>query len=235
MPRVRHHVNPLRTHYLNTGAARLHLPPAGIEVEVELGCADARFLFERAAADHTLCCIGLELRRDLVDDVNLRAAADGLAGLRAVFANGQTEFEALFPDRRLQRVFINFPDPWFKRRHQKRRVMNAELVDVLHRKIAPGGELFFQSDIFDLALDAMATIESTDLFENLHGAWSFARRNPFGVRSLREVRCEDRGLPIWRVHYRRVDGSGAFSPMGTGACGDQRSASHRRGSDPFQR
>ena len=203
MPRLRHHVNPLHASYLATGASRLPLP-AGREVEVELGCADALFLFERAAADPALFCVGVELRRDLVDDVNRRAREAGLHHLQAVFANGQTEFDALFPEGRLARVFINFPDPWFKRRHQKRRVVSAGLVAAIDRTLTAGGELFFQSDVFDLALDAMAAIEESARFDNLHGEWSFAPENPFGARSLREVRCRERALPIWRMHYRRA-------------------------------
>src|SRR5262245_57789589 len=110
--RIRHHVNPLHGHYLTTGARRVELPDGlEVEVEVELGCADARFLFERAAAAPRLHCVGVEIRRDLVDDVNQRADQAGLPNLRAVFANGQTEFDALFPPDRLSRVFINFPDP----------------------------------------------------------------------------------------------------------------------------
>ena len=70
--------------------------------------------------------------------------------------------------------------------------MNDELVEVLHRKLRAGGELFFQSDVFDLALDAMAVLEdASDRFANVGGPWSFARDNQYGAKSLREVRCED--------------------------------------------
>jgi tRNA (guanine-N7-)-methyltransferase len=201
MPRIRHHVNPLKATY-GYAVDAVALPSAG-EVEVELGCADARFLFERAQAHPAITCVGVEIRADLVDDVNRRAALAGLPNLRAVFANANTDFDRLFPDGRLARVYINFPDPWFKRRHQKRRVLNAELAELLHCKMATGGDLFFQSDVFDLALDALAVLEQTARFENLHGEWSFAPGNPWGAASLREVRCQDRSLHIWRMHFRR--------------------------------
>ena len=203
MPRIRHHVNPHHFAYLNTGAGPVPLPAQG-EVEVELGCADALFLFERAALHPAVTCVGVEIRRDLVEDVNLRAAEAKLPNLRAVFANINEDLDALFPDGRLQRVFINFPDPWFKRRHHNRRVMTPEVATLLHRKIAPGGTLFFQSDVFDLALDAMAAIEESARFENANGEWSFEPRNPWGARSLREVRCEEKGMRIWRMDYRKA-------------------------------
>jgi len=201
--RVRHHVNPLGAEFLGRRIDPIALPPG--EVEVELGCADARFLFERAPLHPRVSFVGLEIRQPLVDEVNDKARALGLANLRAVFTNVNVDLDALFADERVARFFVNFPDPWFKRRHHKRRVMNPELVDVLHKKLVPGGELFFQSDVWDLALDALAVLEGApQRFRNLDGPWSFCRDNPFGARSLREVRCEERQMRIWRMRYVRV-------------------------------
>jgi tRNA (guanine-N7-)-methyltransferase len=201
--RVRHHVNPLGVEFFGRRIDPLALPPG--EVEVELGCADARFLFERAPHHPRTTFVGLEIREPLVDEVNEKARELGLANLRAVFTNVNADLDSLFADRRVARFFVNFPDPWFKRRHHKRRVMNAELVEVLHKKLEPNGELFFQSDVWDLALDALAVLEGApQLFRNLDGPWSFCRDNPFGAKSLREVRCEARQMRIWRMRYVRV-------------------------------
>lgn len=177
--------------------------PATGEVEVELGCADARFLFERAAAHPEVFCVGVEIREDLVHDVNLRARAGGLANLKAVFAHINVDLDRLFPDGRLARVFVNFPDPWFKRRHQKRRVMTPEVVSAIHGKLATGGELLFQSDVFEVALEAMAAIEGSELFANRAGEWSFVADHGYGARSLREVRCAEKSMRIWRMVYQR--------------------------------
>jgi tRNA (guanine-N7-)-methyltransferase len=201
--RVRHHVNPLRLPFLERRAPRLPLP-AGADIEVELGCADARFLFERAPVHPGTFFVGLEIREPLVEQVNADARTQGLANLRAWLAHVNVDLDDLFDDLQLARVYLNFPDPWFKRRHHKRRVVTPELAATLHRKLRPGGELFFQSDVFDLALDAMSVLEAqSERFVNFDGAWSFARRNPYGARSLREVRCEERGLRIWRMRYQR--------------------------------
>jgi len=179
--------------------------PTDRAVEAELGCADARFLFERAPNHPERYFLGLEIREPLVGEVNRKAAELGLTNLRAVFCNINVDLGTLVPDASLARMYINFPDPWFKRRHRNRRLMNEELVEVLHRKLRPDGELFFQSDVFDLALDAMAVLEgATERFANVEGPWSFVRENRYGARSLREVRCEDRGMRIWRMCYRRI-------------------------------
>jgi tRNA (guanine-N7-)-methyltransferase len=199
--RIRNHVNPLRYAQLATDAVAL---PDDGEVEVELGCADAQFLFERARACPDATCIGVEIREELVHDVNARARAEGLDNLRAVYANVSTDLPSLFPDERLARVYLNFPDPWFKRRHHKRRVLTPDVVATLHRQLAPGGQLLFQSDVFELALEAMTVLEMSERLANARGAWSFLPdEHPFAARSLREERCVAKGVRVWRMLYER--------------------------------
>lgn len=200
--RLRHHVNPLKSDFATTRAGPVALPEQG-EVEVELGCADAQFLFGRAAQDPRLTCIGIEIRRELVEEVNRKAAARGLHNLRAVFANINVDLARLFPPSSLDRVFLHFPDPWFKRRHHKRRVLTPEVAATIARQLVPGGVLFFQSDVFDLALDAMDVLEREPGLRNHLGAWSFAPENIWKIKTLREERHEERGKRIWRLDFRR--------------------------------
>ena len=174
--RVRHHVNPANIAFRVREVQPVPLP-GELPVEVELGCADARFLFELAPRHPGVFYLGLEIREPLVEQVNEQAAALGLSNLRACFAHVNVHLDRLFPDGRLTRVYVNFPDPWFKRRHHARRVMTPELADLLFRKIRPGGELFFQSDIWDLALDAMSVLEASR-FRNRLSPWSFLRAEP---------------------------------------------------------
>jgi tRNA (guanine-N7-)-methyltransferase len=201
--RIRHHVNPLKVDYLETGAGPLALPSRR-PVEVELGCADARWLFERAALDPELDLVGVEIRQQLVQVVQRRVAAAGLDDrLRIVYANISRDVPVLFAEGAVARFVVNFPDPWFKRRQHKRRVVTPELAALLARTLRQGGELFFQSDVWEVALDALAVLEGEPSLHNERGPWSFLPENPYGARSLREVRCLERGLPIWRLLYRK--------------------------------
>jgi tRNA (guanine-N7-)-methyltransferase len=201
--RIRHHVNPMKVQLLHIAPGPLRLPAGSPPaLEVELGCADALFLFELARRDPETSYVGVELRRELVRDVNRRAAAEGLAHLRAVFAHINIDLPSLLGGYKVRRFFINFPDPWFKRAQKKRRVVTPELCAQLVELLVEGGELFFQSDVWDLALDAMAVLETTTGLYNVAGEWSFLRGSPYPARSLREVRVGERGLPVWRMLYR---------------------------------
>jgi tRNA (guanine-N7-)-methyltransferase len=198
--RYRQHVNPLKASFLERRAQPLPLP-SGKDVEVELGCADAQFLFARSAARPDIVPLGLEIRQDLVAEVNARAHREG-SPVRVVFAHANVDFSALFSPSSLARVYLNFPDPWFKRRHRKRRVLDRALAAELARGLRPGGELFVQSDVWDVALDALAVLEEEPRLANAAGRWSFWKEgNPYGARSRREQGCEEDGLPIWRLLY----------------------------------
>ncbi len=201
--RVRQHVNPLGLGFEEFRGVMPPLEP-GREVELEIGCAEAQFLFERAAQDDSRLYIGLEIRDALVDSVNLESRAREVP-VHAVFCNANNHLQDLLPPASVRRVFLNFPDPWFKKRHRKRRMIDEKLARDIHTILEPGGELFFQSDVWELALDTMDILERCDeLYENRAGEWSFWKRgNPYGARSWRESHCLEHGLPIWRIWYTR--------------------------------
>jgi len=200
--RIRQHVNPNQLHFTRF---RGEPPPLdGRLIELEIGCADAQFLFERAAKDPSRLYVGLEIREDLTAWVNKRARAHGVP-VHAVFCQAQLHITELFPVGSVERVYVNFPDPWFKRRHHDRRMVDDTLAAQIAHALRPGGELFVQSDVWDIALDAMSTFDADERFVNASGEWSFWKRgNPYGVRSWREQNAEETGLAIWRILYRRA-------------------------------
>lgn len=201
--RVRMHANPLALAYESFRGERPVLEP-GRAVELEIGCADAQFLFERAAIDPGRHYVGIELRQDLVDIVNARARATG-APVHVVFCQAQLHLAEALPPASVDRVYINFPDPWFKRKHHNRRMVDAALAAQVAQVTKPGAEVFVQTDVWDLAIEALETFERMDdAYANLAGPWSFWRAgNPYGVRSWREQNAEETGLPIWRILYQR--------------------------------
>ena len=201
--RIRQHVNPLKSDLLDIAdVPRVEALP-GQALEVELGAAEAHFLIDRARQDTASAFVGIEIRRELVEAVNAACAAGGPANVRSVFANMSVDMGRLFADGSVRRFFLNFPDPWFKSRQHKRRVIGPGLMAEIGRALAAGGELYVQTDIFALALDAMAALEADDTFVNTAGTWTFLRENPYAAKSRRERQCETEGVRVWRLLYRR--------------------------------
>ena len=202
--RIRLHTNPLLAAYEQFRDERPVLRP-GWPTEVEIGCGDAQFLFERAAQDPARNYVGLEIREELVHLVNKRARARQ-APVTGVFCQAQLHLREIFEPASVDRIYINFPDPWFKRRHSDRRMVDDVLIAGCAVIARPGAEVLVQTDVWDLALDAMAALEGQDdAFINQAGPWTFWRAgNPYGVRSWREEHAELDGLPIWRLRFTRT-------------------------------
>ncbi|MBN2723451.1 MAG: tRNA (guanosine(46)-N7)-methyltransferase TrmB [Deltaproteobacteria bacterium] len=200
--RIRHHVNPLSMNYLDFEVKKPLLDHRF--TEVELGCAEGEFIFDRTNDKPEHRIIGLEIRRSLIDDINSKAKGN-FPAITGVFCNINTHIPRLFPKETVDRFFINFPDPWFKKDHHKRRVVSPSLLSELVSSLKPNGEIFFQSDIFDLAMDAMSVFEEFGPqygIYNVLSEWSFMRNNPFGTMSRREKYVTEEGLRVWRILYR---------------------------------
>jgi tRNA (guanine-N7-)-methyltransferase len=207
MPRIRQHVNPLKSDLLEIADVPRVAPAPGQALEVELGAAEAHFLIDLAAADRESLFVGVEIRRELVTFTNRELGRAGVSNVRLVFANMSVDMRRLFASGGVRRFFLNFPDPWFKTRQHKRRVIGAELMEEIHRALAPSGELFVQTDIFDLALEAMGALEgmAPTRFVNAHAPWSFLPANPYPAKSRRERQCEGEGVRVWRLLYKAAE------------------------------
>ncbi len=202
--RIRQHVNPLRSDFFQIALAPLELPRER-PIEVELGSAEAQFLMERAGEEPGRSYVGVEIRRELVEQSNRRCRQLGLPQVTSVFANISVDLHRLFRSASISRFFVNFPDPWFKARQRKRRVVSDELIAELQDLLTLDGEIHVATDIFDIALDAMAALEGCGRFVNLREPWSFLRQSRFLARSRRERHCEETGIKIWRLAYRLLD------------------------------
>jgi tRNA (guanine-N7-)-methyltransferase len=205
--RMRPHVNPLKSDLLEIAEVPRISARPGCAIEVELGAAEAHFLVERARDDRNALFVGIEIRHELVSATNADCARRGLDNVRCVFANMSVDLPRLFSEGSVRRFFLNFPDPWFKSRQHKRRVIGPGLVREIGRALASGGELFVQTDIFALALDAMAALEAeATSFASTGEPWTFLRQSPYAAKSRRERQCELEGARVWRLLYRRVCG-----------------------------
>jgi tRNA (guanine-N7-)-methyltransferase len=138
--------------------ARLTLPPAGqpvdprtlfpgsvSEVWLEIGFGQGEHLLGQAASNPTVGFIGCDPWIDGVAALLARSDPALLPRLRVLADDARPVLEAL-SDGSLGRVFILFPDPWPKRRHHRRRLIQANTLHQIARLLRPGGELFFASD-----------------------------------------------------------------------------------------
>jgi tRNA (guanine-N7-)-methyltransferase len=175
----------------------------GFPVELEIGPGRGGFLFERLAAVPDLCMIGFEIRRKWATIVDDKLRAHGLGPRARVFSEDARTALPRLPAASLARIYIHFPDPWWKKRHEKRLVVNPTLLPEVVRTLVPGGELFVQTDVEDRAAEYEAAISAASGLVPVPGGPRLAE-NPFLARSPREHRAIKDGLPIHRLLYRKA-------------------------------
>jgi tRNA (guanine-N7-)-methyltransferase len=176
-------------------------------LEIEIGPGRGGFMFERADAAPEAGLIGLEVRRKWAAIVDGRLAKRGLGARARVLAeDAKFALPRLGPDGVFQRAYLLFPDPWWKKRHEKRLVMGDTFLEQVARLLVKGGELFVETDVEERAQMYAAQISYSPCFAPFgdhEGAPEMAE-NPYGARSPREHRAIADGLPVHRLRYRRV-------------------------------
>lgn len=172
------------------------LPGSG-EIEIEVGFGHGLFLFERGAVRPDVRIVGLEVKKKWSVLVAERAARRGLTNVTVWGADARHVLPRV-PEASVTRVFMHFPDPWWKRKHEKRRLTGDTLLDEIARVLRPQGELFVQTDVEDRAHVHIAAVTEHASFE-LGGNAGYLEENPYGARSNREARAAEDGLPVWRT------------------------------------
>ena len=207
MPRVRvhQHVNPLSPYYRQSpepiDIAAVFADPEK-PLLLDIGSARGRFLLRIAETDPAWNYLGVEIREPLVDEANRLAAEQGSSNLCYAFCNAMLWLDKLLegiPLGLLQAVTIQFPDPWFKKRHAKRRMVNQEMVNTIAKHLAPAGRVFVQTDIEFLADEMFSLFRKDERFQE-----SPIDANPFPVKTEREKAVEDKDLPVYRTMFVRV-------------------------------
>ena len=234
--RVRQHVNPLANKYAEAIA-----PPDWDHVyanpnqplHLDIGCGWGDFLFHMATLEPNWNFLGLEIRQPLVDTACQQKKLAGLDNLEYLFCNANnslTPILASLPPRCLARVSIQFPDPWFKNRHFKRRVVQPEVVEILARYLQPGGMVFLQSDVEVVERDMCGRFSAAEqnrfsvvkqnpfntypAFEYISPEEQFnpeekypgllSTPNPFPVATEREKSTLSRGEPVYRAVFKLI-------------------------------
>ncbi len=202
--RVHQHVNPLSPYYKQepspidlTKAFAMPTHP----LHVDIGCGRGRFILRMAEAMPDWNFLGVEIREPLVIEANEIASEEGVTNLHYEFCNAMIWLECLLadiPHGLLKVVTIQFSDPWFKKKHAKRRMVNPAFAKAVTEKIDAGGQIFIQTDIAFLADEMFEMFRSNpELIEYP------IKENPFQIKTEREIAVEKNNLPIYRVIFKK--------------------------------
>jgi tRNA (guanine-N7-)-methyltransferase len=174
-------------------------------LELEIGSGHGGFALAFARERPEAALVAVEQRRKFAAELRARAERRGHANLLALHGDARLLAPRLFAAGSLAAIHVHFPDPWWKRRHERRRLVDDGMSQLLLGLLAPGGLLDFRTDVERYADDAVARLEEVG-FENEAGAGRFAERAPGEIPSTREKRYLATGQPVWRLRLRRPRG-----------------------------
>lgn len=175
----------------------------GQPVELEVGPGRGAFALERLLAVPDARLIGFEIKRKWATIVDERLSQRGFGARGRVFWEDARIVLQRFPANSVSIAYFHFPDPWWKKRHNKRLVLTSTLLSELARVIVPSGELFVQTDVEERALGYESTIEQHAEFRATENE-ARVSQNPYQAMSPRERRAVQDGLPVFRLRYTRV-------------------------------
>lgn len=167
-------------------------------IELDIGFGRGMSLFERAEIAPESRIIGIEVKNKLAYKVAERLRKRGIRNVTIFCGDAREILKRAEPARSVERVSLHFPDPWWKKRHDKRRVVGEALLTELSRLMRSGATLFIQTDVEHRAAQYVEELRTRPEL-GLATTTGFVDENPFGAQSNRERRAIEDGLPIWRI------------------------------------
>ncbi len=172
------------------------------DIEVDLGCGRGHYAWERAVSHPEVNVVALEVKKKWTEKLRAQAKKACLSNLRVIRCDVTQDLPLLFGNSTITGITIHHPDPWWKKRHKKRSFIQPHMLDCVAHILKPEGFIFLQTDVPDLA-DQMQTLFSNhDAFRPVDAVY-IQRQRMGAVRSHRETKCMEKGIPVYRLSYLR--------------------------------
>jgi tRNA (guanine-N7-)-methyltransferase len=189
-------------------------PPAPLEfrsnfgnenpVEIEVGCGKGLFLVTTASAHPDVNFLGIEIVRKYQLFTATRLAKRNLTNVRMVCADARLFLRDCIRTESVQAIHVYFPDPWWKKRHHKRRLWTPEFAVQCERVLRPGGELHIATDVEDYFTVILSLIAAQKLLQPLPPPPLKEPGHDLDYLTNFERKSHQRGGPIFRGLYERI-------------------------------
>jgi tRNA (guanine-N7-)-methyltransferase len=173
--------------------------PLGVEIGFGMGHA----LLDWAERHPDWNLVGIEVYQPGIGALLLGLEQREVDNVRVLEGDAAALLVEAFAPGSLQAARIFFPDPWPKKRHHKRRLVQPEFVSLLADRLAPGGLLLLATDWAAYAEWMLEVLDAEPALENLAGTGCYAARSPERPVTRFEARGERLGHPVWDLAYRR--------------------------------
>jgi tRNA (guanine-N7-)-methyltransferase len=171
---------------------------------LEIGFGSGESLVQMAVAQPETDFLGIEVHRPGIGHLLMMLERDAIDNVRVIRADAVEIMKQQLADNSLDRVQLYFPDPWPKRRHHKRRIVQLNWVRLVARKLKPGGCLHMATDWEPYAHQMMQVMSADTQFSNAAGAWRFSPRPEYRPTTRFEQRGQRQGHGVLDLIFERI-------------------------------
>ena len=209
---MRQHVNPLSRNFneIERIPSLIELfADSKLNLHLYIGCAAGEFLFDLALVNTSWNYLGIEIRERLVKTAKLKVREREIKNLYFVFGNAiniLNDLQSKFILENVKSISFNFPDPWFKKKHYKRRIIQPDFIKKLSDCLQKESLIFIKTDVKDL-FDYMDFVILRNFnFKKIDkNDFNFSKSfNPNKVKTSREKYVTDNQLEIFERIYIKV-------------------------------
>ncbi len=175
-------------------------------VEVEVGFGKGLFLLTEGQRRPEVNFLGIEIERKYTLFTATRIAKRALGNVRLACADAKRFFREGIGDASVQAVHVYFPDPWWKKRHHKRRLFNEEFTAQCLRVLRPGGRLHIASDVAEYFAIMKELLSQEPRWKELPPPQEHQPEHDLDYLTNFERKYRQQGRPIYRAVYERAAG-----------------------------
>jgi tRNA (guanine-N7-)-methyltransferase len=172
-------------------------------LEIGFGMGDS--LLQMAAAEPETDFIGIEVHPPGVGTIMNTAQEENISNLRVYLADANDVLEECFAAQSINRLQLYFPDPWHKKKHNKRRIVQPQFVQLVREKLRSGGILHMATDWQHYAEQMLETLDAAEGFENIAGLGEYSPRPAYRPMTKFEKRGQRLGHGVWDLIYKKMD------------------------------
>ncbi len=186
---------------LEEGFSIQALFPSPQPLEVEVGSGKGLFLATQSEASPHHNFLGIEIAKKYARFAAYRLAKAQRANARMIRGDAQVLFSKFLSEASVVAVHIYFPDPWWKARHRKRRIVNENFVRQIERVLQPGGTLHFWTDVHEYFETGCQTIRAASQLAGPHDVRISEERGEHTFRTHFERRMLNNSQPVYRSQF----------------------------------
>lgn len=174
-------------------------------VVFEIGFGMGGSLVEMAKNAPELNFIGVEVHRPGVGALLANSAAEGLTNVRVFCCDANEVIDQCLPNGSLHRIQLYFPDPWHKKRHHKRRLVQPAFAQRMREKLAIGGVFHMATDWENYAEHMLEVMDVAEGYKNQAGQGNYSETPEYRPLTKFENRGKRLGHGVWDLLFERVD------------------------------